>query len=94
MVDLFGQVTEPEALSSELLTEDAVLLLEVLDRLLLVTVHPAGDEQHQELQREPVHESRLTRTWCRSRRAGRTAAQPADLMKVSRRPSLGTLRDT
>lgn len=38
-------IAQPRAPSSERLTEDAVLLVDVLDRLLLGTIHPAGDNQ-------------------------------------------------
>jgi hypothetical protein len=41
--------------------------LEILDHFLLVTVHPAGESQHQELQRDPIHGSRLTRERGRER---------------------------
>ena len=54
-------IGKPKAPASELLAQEAVLLLEVLDRRLLVTVHPAGENQHQELQREPIHQASLTR---------------------------------
>jgi hypothetical protein len=50
-----------------LLAKRAVLLLEILDHFLLVTVHPAGENQHQELQRDPIHGSRLTREQGRER---------------------------
>jgi hypothetical protein len=54
-------VGEPEAFASKLRAKKAVLLLEILDHLLVVTVRPAGEDQHQEPQWEPIHESRLTR---------------------------------
>jgi hypothetical protein len=54
-------VGEPEAFASKLRVKKAVLLLEILDHFMLVTVRPAGEDQHQELQREPIHESKLTR---------------------------------
>jgi hypothetical protein len=54
-------IGKPKALASELLAQETVLLLEVLDRRLLVTIHPTGENQHQELQREPIHPASLTR---------------------------------
>ncbi len=52
-------IGEPEACPSQLRAENTVLLLEVLDHLLLVAIHPAGEGQDQELQREAIHGSRL-----------------------------------
>jgi hypothetical protein len=52
---------ESNAFSAQLLSKNAVLLLEILDHLVLVAIHPSGEGVHQELQREPIHGSRLAR---------------------------------
>jgi hypothetical protein len=48
-------VGEPETLSAELLTQNAILLLEILDRLLLVPAKPTGQQNDEEWQRQRRH---------------------------------------
>ena len=43
-------VVEPESSVFELLTQDAVLLLQVVDDLVLVAVHPAGNGEEEEVE--------------------------------------------
>ncbi len=44
-------IREAESLSSELLPQGSVLLLKIFDHVLLVSIDPASEDQHQELQR-------------------------------------------
>jgi hypothetical protein len=65
-------VGEPDTLTAELLTKNAVLLLEILDRLLLVAAQPAGQQNDEILQRQRRHRHTLARSgrakivcdWC------------------------------
>jgi len=54
-------VGEAQAPTAEMLTQDAVLLLEVRDDLGLVAVHPAREHHEQELQRCDRHRQRSDR---------------------------------
>jgi hypothetical protein len=53
------KVGEAKASTAQLLSEDSVLLLEIVDHVLLSTVHPAGKNQYQELMRESVQRIKL-----------------------------------
>jgi hypothetical protein len=40
---------------AQLLAEHSVLLLQVLDDVLLIAIHPSGEDQHQKLKLQSVH---------------------------------------
>jgi hypothetical protein len=44
-------IGKPKSLSAELGAQGSVLLLEIFDHVLLVSIDPASEDQHQELQR-------------------------------------------
>jgi hypothetical protein len=44
-------IREAESLSSELLPQGSIFPLEIFDHVVLVPIDPAGEDQHQELQR-------------------------------------------
>ena len=44
-------VCEPKRSGTTLLAEDAILLSEIVDQIVLVTIHPASNGKHEELQR-------------------------------------------
>ncbi len=46
---------EAESLSAQLLAQGSVFLLEIFDHVLLVSVDPASEDQHQKLNRKSVH---------------------------------------
>ena len=54
-------IREPRAFTAELVTENSVLLLEILDHLLLVSTKPSGEKNDQELQRQRCHRETLPR---------------------------------
>jgi len=39
--------------AQRLLAEDAILLSEIVDQIVLVAIHPASNGEHEELQRTP-----------------------------------------
>ncbi|MBC7974970.1 MAG: hypothetical protein H7138_08295 [Myxococcales bacterium] len=81
-------IGEAQAPPSELLAQDAVLVLEVRDDLGLVAVHPAREHHEQELQRCDRH---LRRSYPRRARRGRVSSensQPQGLRMVSTDPVL------
>ena len=43
-------VCEPKRSRTKLLAEDAILLSEIVDQIFLVTIHPASNSEHEELQ--------------------------------------------
>ncbi len=51
---VLGRGTQPEAATTELLLEHAVLLDQVLDDVLLLDVDPAGERQEKDSQRVGV----------------------------------------
>jgi hypothetical protein len=55
------RVRKPKALSTDLLPENAVLLLQVFDDLLLVPTQPTGKQNKSELQRQRCHRETLAR---------------------------------
>jgi hypothetical protein len=59
-----SNVRETKALSAQLFSERSVLFLEIVDHILLGSIHPAGQNQCQELKRESVHsaQSQVTKT--------------------------------
>jgi hypothetical protein len=48
-------IGEQQALFAQLLAEHPVLLLQVLDDVLLIAIHPSGEDQHQKLKLQSVH---------------------------------------
>ena len=52
-------IGEAKAPSNQLLSEGSVLFLEIVDHVLLSPIHPAGQNQCQELKRESVHGLKL-----------------------------------
>jgi hypothetical protein len=48
-------IRESQSLSAELLAQYSILLLQVLDDILLTTIHPSREGQHQKLKLEPIH---------------------------------------
>lgn len=58
-------IGKPESLSGQLRAQYSVtrklrfLLLEVLDHILLASIDPASEDQHQKLQRQSVHRAEL-----------------------------------
>jgi hypothetical protein len=50
-------IGEAEPLPAELLPQGSVFLLEIFDHVLLVSIYPASEDQHQKLQRQSVHQS-------------------------------------
>ena len=50
---------KPKLLSVQLLPQSSVLLLEEFDRVLLMAIYPASEDQHQKLQRQSVHQLEL-----------------------------------
>ncbi len=55
-------IGETKPFLAQLLPQGSVFLLEVFDHVLLVPTHPAGEDQHQELKRQSVHQSEFRRT--------------------------------
>jgi hypothetical protein len=49
-------IGKQQALSTQLLAEYPVLLLQVLDDILLTAIHPSREDQHQKLELQSVHE--------------------------------------
>jgi hypothetical protein len=47
-------IGESQSLSAHLLPQRSILLLEMFDDFLLMATDPAGEDQHQELQRQSV----------------------------------------
>jgi hypothetical protein len=54
-------IGEAEPLPAELLPQGSVFLLEIFDHVLLVSIDPASEDQHQKLQRQSVHQSKFRR---------------------------------
>jgi len=54
-------IGESQTPAAELLSQDAVLLLEILDDLELAAVHPAREHEQQELERGDRHHRRSYR---------------------------------
>jgi hypothetical protein len=55
-------ISETKSATSQLLAQDPVLLAQILDRLLLLVIHPARDRDHHEPERiENTHRSTLSR---------------------------------
>ena len=52
-------IGKPESLSGQLRAQDSVFLLEILDHILLVSIDPDSEDQHQKLQRQSVHQAEL-----------------------------------
>jgi hypothetical protein len=48
-------IGESQSFSAYLLPQRSILLLEIIDDLLLMATDSAGEDQHQELQRQSVH---------------------------------------
>ena len=44
-------IGKPEPAVAQLSTEDSVLLAQILDRVLLLLIHPSGDRQEQKAKR-------------------------------------------
>jgi hypothetical protein len=44
-------IREAESLPAQPITQGSIFLLEIFDDLLLMPIHPASEDQHQELQR-------------------------------------------
>jgi hypothetical protein len=65
--DLFGLhresstllISEAEPLPAELLPQGSIFRLDIFDHVLLVSIDPASEEQHQKLQRPIIHRSEL-----------------------------------
>lgn len=63
--DLFGLnresstllIREAEPLPAELLPQGTIFLLEIFNHVLLVSIDPASEDQHQKLQRQSIHRS-------------------------------------
>jgi hypothetical protein len=49
-------VGEPDLSSTELVSEDAVLLAEILDCVVLTAVHPAGENEQEKLKPQLMHD--------------------------------------
>ena len=49
------RIGESQSLSAQLLVQRSILLLEIFDHILLVQVHPAGEDQYQKLNLQRVH---------------------------------------
>ena len=50
------RIGEAEPLPAELLPQGSIFLLEIFDHVLLVSIDPASEDQHQKLQRQRVHQ--------------------------------------
>ena len=48
-------IGESQSLSAQLLTQRSVFLLEIFNHILLVSIDPAREDQHQKLQWQSVH---------------------------------------
>jgi hypothetical protein len=52
-------IGKPKSLSVQLRAQGSVFLLELFDHILLVSIHPTSEDQHQELQRQSVHQPKF-----------------------------------
>jgi hypothetical protein len=53
-------IGEAQSLAAQLLTERSVLFLEIFNHVLLVSIDPAGEDQHQKkLQWQTIHQPDL-----------------------------------